>query len=60
MQIFMGGRGNGKSTEQIIVAISEGNPGCIQFCCIVSYNGNASHSYCTSDFRVPLCFRITE
>ena len=33
MQIFMGGRGNGKSTEQIIVAISEGNPGCIQFCC---------------------------
>lgn len=33
MQIFMGGRGSGKSTEQIIVAISEGNPGCIQFCC---------------------------
>ena len=33
MQIFMGGRGNGKSTEQMIVAISEGNPGSIQFCC---------------------------
>lgn len=33
MQIFMGGRGNGKTVEQTIVAISEGNPGCMQFCC---------------------------
>ena len=33
MQIFMGGRGNGKTVEQKIVAISEGNPGCMQFCC---------------------------
>lgn len=33
MQIFMGGRGNGKTVKQTIAAISEGNPGCMQFCC---------------------------
>lgn len=30
-RIFKGGRGSGKTTSQIVMLMSEGNPGCIQF-----------------------------
>lgn len=30
-RIFIGGRGSGKTTGQIIMLMSEGNPGCMQF-----------------------------
>ena len=30
-RIFIGGRGSGKTTGQIVMLMSEGNPGCMQF-----------------------------
>ena len=53
-RVKMGGHG-GSRAYWWLLSVFGGNS---TFACIVNYSGYANYSYCTYDFRVPLCFSI--
>ena len=53
-RIKMGGHG-GSRANWWLLSVGGGNS---TNACTVGNGGNASHSYCANDFRVPLCFSI--
>lgn len=53
-RVKMGGHGGSRAIWWLLSV----NGGSSTNACSVSYNGYANNYYCTSDFRVPLCFSI--
>ena len=55
-RVKMGGHGGSRASWWLLSVYGGDSTGA----CFVDYYGSANSYNCTYDFRVPLCFRITE